>query len=258
MHCAYDPFHHCGVRIAILPSIDMSRISESETKTVAEALKEACTAGAQKPLRYFPADFIGETSGAYAIPFPEDVKWKTLAFYADLFCVTHGAMLVAPLYWQTEPIFWDAMHALNIPMSVMHGGNIPLAREIIKQARFEMAIVDADLADAVCDDLSQHGALEQLKILITFAPLTHLRHNAHKERGVLVLREFHLIPGYPLLYQRPGEAGTNRFRVHDNFLIETTPEGTYLTARTAALPLTRARLPMMLAPVPHTALVTIV
>lgn len=241
----------------------LAALATRPSETIAQAVartRNAYDQRGERPLRYFPADFMGETEGTYALPFPQEAAWKTLGAYADLFAVTKGAILIAPLYWQTEPIFWDAMHARKVPTSVMHGGNIPLAREIIRQAAFEMVVVDADLLDAVCADLQANGVLETLKVIVSFAPLSKISTVAHTSpSGVLTLREGHLIPGCPLLYQEPAEAGTDHFRIHEDFLVEMTSEGTYATALSASVfPAVRMRLPIRLAQVTDGALCTII
>jgi len=239
----------------------MSDIPEStDIYTLKETLLQIWRDKAKKPLRYFPADFIGSTEDPFAIPFPEETSWKTLAFYADLLGITKGAMLIAPLYWQTEPIFWDAMHARGIPMSVMHSGNIPLAREVIKQAKFEMVVMDRNLFDTVYEDLQNNEALADIKIMITFSPVALAKDSApRRASSVLTLHEYHLIPGCPLLYQRPGEAGTNHFRVYEDFLVEVTSEGTFVAAAgTNPFSLPRIRLPISLKSVSESNLYSII
>ncbi len=203
-----------------------------------------------RPFCYFPADFLGCTTGPYAVPYPPSARWKTIPSYVDLFGVTKGGMLLAPLYWQTESIFALTMRALTIPSSVMHGGNIPVAREIIKHAQLEMIFVDEAVLDMAYRDLKTHGALSSVKLIVSFAPLTHATADLTQSFDTLVLRERHIIPGCPLLYQRPAEAGTAHFRVHEDFSIEITEEGTYTTAVAPdTFPLLHTRLPIHLRPV---------
>lgn len=223
-------------------------------ESIDDAALRVCRAyekSAARPLCVFPADFLGLTEGPYALPYPPTAQWKTIPAYVDLFDVTKGGMVIAPLYWQTEYIFAKTLRALGTPSSVMHGGNIPVAREIIKQAELEMLFIDEASLDPVYDDLKENHALGHIKIIVGFAPLTHKVDSIGTSFDVLLLRERHIIPGCPILYQRPAEAGTTHFRIHEDFTVDITEDGTYATAVSPdAFPLHHTRLPIMLRPVP--------
>jgi hypothetical protein len=203
------------------------------------------------PHRYFPADFIErDPSGTYAIPFPEGAAWHTLQRSAELLAHGSGAVILAPLYWQTEPVIWEALRPLGIPISVMHTGNIPVGIEIARQTGFRFFIVDARATEETLAHLAERGMERDISGMIAFSPLHVFETVPDAVRsGAIVLRELHITPGCPLFFQGPLEAGSDRFRGNPDFLIEPDSDGSCrITALVpTVIPLLKYRIPIRVA-----------
>ncbi len=199
-----------------------------------------------RPLRYFPVDFLDPThKGVYALPFPPDAAWVTLHTYGGLFAYGSGATLIAPLYWQTEPLLWEALHPQGIPSGVMHNGNVPVACEMIRQTRFALLVVDAEVASQTLAYLAERNLTETIAGTIAFSPLYGQYKPIDGMGAGPILREFHVTPGCPLFFQGPDEAGTDRFRAHDDFLVEIDGDSCLVTGLSfAVIPLLRYRISM--------------
>ncbi len=216
--------------------------------TASSLILRACErvkASGERPLRYFPADFlVDDPSDPYAVPFPSGAQWRTLASLAELVALGSGAMIVAPLYIQAEPIAWDALHPLGIPVSIMHGGNIPVVLEILRQTGFRMVVTDDTSLPALSDQLD--SVENAVATILMFAPLMRMRSLGREPLPrPMLFREFHLSPGCPVFFQSPVEAGTDLFRVNPDFLVEAGSDTVTITALCAqALPALNYEVPL--------------
>lgn len=227
----------------------LTSLDRSAQGTLADAhkrLQERYAHMGIHPNRYFPADFVeADPQGSYAIPFPPRCAWRTLSSKAELLAHGSNALILAPLYWQTEPIAWEALHPLGLPVSVMHNDNIPVAAEIAQQTGSRLLVVDASIAERALAHFDERGVARSLSAIIAFSPLRAYDGKPLAHPSSLIFRELHLTPGCPLFYQEPTDVGTDRFVANADFLIETEADGTCLVTALVphVLPIMRYKIP---------------
>lgn len=200
--------------------------------------------------RFFPSTFIAENSYVhYATPFPKRNPWHSLERLIETFTPTTGLMLIAPLYWQTEPIFNDVCKRHGLPESVIHGNNLPVAVEILKQVSIRGVVLEHSLIPSFIEEVTASYDITRLDFILSITPLSELNSVAMLPTvdGSLLFHEVHLSPGCPLLYQDIPDAGSDRFRLNQDFMWELNGQRPRITATTAhTLPTLRFVLPLSL------------
>jgi len=158
----------------------------------------------EKDVRYVISEFsTAHPENLFLVPRRIDEPWPLLTAEIDEIKPFVAAYL-APLFWQVAPIFYATFRAKSVPVSVLAPRNLPLAVQVMKEARAEMVVSTPEVAEELQAMLAKENLEKQIRAWHLIVPFgTEVKPPV---LNGLYMVEYHLFPGVPVARMLQGGA----------------------------------------------------
>lgn len=215
--------------------------------TTIETLREHKNALAHYPqeeVRYVASQHESEPADdLFLIPQHIDARWRTLEAYIEEAKPTVATLLV-PTFWQLGPLFYHTSRAAGTPVSVMSPRNLPVARQLMADAKNDFVVAEPATAAELQGLLAEEGMGEQVRLWHLIVPVG-ARVRVPELPGRMSL-EYQLFPGTFIGTLMPARTreGVVAITPAPEYFFEIIDSTCFITSmRRDALPLVRFQLP---------------
>lgn len=228
------------------PGVFTSLASDS-VSDVAERLRSEAARDGRQIHRNIPSVFIeSDDTDFQIIPQYETPIWTTLDHYLGLFEPRGGVLHYGYVDGLSLLPFHRTVRDHGNFMAAESPFNLPLAVEVVRQAQISFVVMPDKELGAFHEELVRRGV--KVETVLLYTGIHDLPFRDADNVGSNIVREVHLFPGYPVLYQSFSIMGTtDTFHLDDRYLWEFGDDGTYITGiEKTAVPALRHKLPFTL------------
>lgn len=226
----------------ILDSVVFDNVSD-----MVKRINDEATATKRPILKNTPSLFVEDDKTDFeVIPQYSLPPLKTIERYLDLFSPKGGVLHICHGHDQFTLPFHKLMRSRGHFVAACPPSNISLASEMIRQADITFVVMHAKHFSSFYKDLNSRGL--SVSTVVLYAGIYDLPFGSEEVVETNVLRDIHIFPGHPVLYQSFALLGkTDTFHLDDRYLWELGEEATYITGvESSALPVVRFMLPFTL------------
>lgn len=214
---------------------------------VVKRIKDEASVANQLVIKNTPSLFVEDDNTEFEIiPQYNLPPLESIGRYLGLFGPKGGVLHICHGHDQFTLPFHELMRSHGHFVAACLPSNMSLAFEMIRQAQISFVVMHAKNFISFYEGLTKRGL--SVETIVLYAGIQDLPFNGADSIGVNVLRDIHLFPGYPVLYQSFALVGkTDTFHLDDRYLWELGEETTYVTGvESSALPVFRYKLPFIL------------
>ncbi len=155
----------------------------------------------ESEVRYVVSEFTpAHPENLFLVPRRLEEPWQLLGAEIDEIKPFVAAYL-APLFWQVAPIFYATFRSKTVPVSVLAPRNLPLAVQVIKEAKVDMVVSTPEVAQelqALLLEANLGSSIRAWHLIVPFGEKV-----AAPKVAAPYIIEHHLFPGIPVARSMP-------------------------------------------------------